>query len=763
VPDDRISVPPPGRPTESSLSRPELYVNRELSWLEFNERVLEEARDPKVRLLERLKFLSIVANNLDEFFMVRVAGLFDQRESRVDDVAADGMSVSDQLSAIAQRTERMFEDMTIAVRDELAPALEREGVVLTHPAKLGEAHREWMRRYFFEQVHPILTPLALDPGHPFPHVSNKSLHLIVMLSGERNEGAPAFAVLQVPRVLPRLVPIPSDEAANTFVWLEDLIAEHAGELFRGFRRLGAWAFRVLRDIDLTIDEEDAEDLLEKIEAEVRLRDRGRVVRMQIEASAPAEAIALLHETLEVDPQFSFRVPSPLAPQDLVGLSLPLAQRRDLRDPPFTPARSPAFAEGVDIFEAISKSDVLLHHPYESFDPVVELVARAAIDPDVLAIKQTLYRTSGDSPVVDALVRAAENGKHVVALVEIKARFDEENNIQWAKKLEAAGVNVVYGLVGLKTHCKVMLIVRRESGRLRRYVHLGTGNYNPSTARLYTDLSLFTARPEFGEDATSLFNLLTSCTAPETWRSLVVAPLGLHERILALIEREIAHAEAGHPARIVAKMNSLVDSDVIRALYRASGAGVQVDLIVRGICCLRPGIKGVSDHITVRRVVDRFLEHIRLFYFEAGGAPEVYASSADWMPRNFQRRIEVLFPIVADELKRRVIDEILELTLADDVKASILGPDGHYARVKPRAGIEPIRSQARFGEIAHATATAALAHEKELRPFIVRPQRQKPTLSLPTSIPAAPPIVPAPPAPVDEAIATRDEAAIEPDA
>lgn len=709
----------------ADLNRPELYLNRELSWLEFNQRVLDEARDPSVRLLERLKFLAITANNLDEFFEVRVAGLVDQRDAAVEDVAADRLTVQDQLTRIAHRTQRMLDEMSTCMRDELLPALEREHVHVLHPAQLDAPRREWLRRYFFEQVHPILTPLALDPGHPFPHVSNRSLHLVVMLSSERAEGEPAFAVVQVPRVLPRVVHLPSEGGTHTFVWLEDVVAEHCGELFRGFRRLGAWSFRVIRDVDVSIDEDDADDLLLTVEAEVRRRDRGRCVRLQIEDGAPNAAIDVLVDSLDVDSHFVFRNSTPLALQDVATLAPSLASRRDLREPPFVPVRSPAFPEGADVFECVSRGDVLLHHPYESFDPVVEFLQRSAHDPDVLAIKQTLYRTSGDSPIVDALIRAAENGKHVVVLVEVKARFDEANNIQWARKLESAGVNVVYGLVGLKTHAKVVLVVRREGAKLRRYVHLGTGNYNPSTARLYTDISFFTARAEFGEDATALFNLLTSCTAPETWRKLVVAPLGLHERILGLIEREIAVAQQGRPSRIFAKMNSLVDADVIHALYRASRAGVTVDLVVRGICCLRPGIPGVSERIRVRRIVDRFLEHARLFYFEADGAREVYASSADWMPRNFVRRIEVLFPIEAEELKQRAIDEILAYSWVDDEKASELLPDGTYVRIRPQEGAESVRSQRRFVERAQSASDAAKQHEREQRPFVVRPARQLP--------------------------------------
>ncbi len=706
------------------LDGADLFINRELSWLEFDQRVLDEAKDPEVPLLERLKFLGITATNLDEFFMVRVAGLLEQRTEGIIDVPPDGLSPTEQISAIAARVRRMYGELEDVILTEIVPQLAAEGVSVVRPANLERAERAKLRTYFFEHVLPILTPLAIDPGHPFPHVPNKSLNLVVMLTGER-VGEPAFAVVQVPRVLPRLVPVNGPGAVASFVLLEDVIAEHVAELFRGFRRLGAWAFRVIRNFDLSIDEEEAEDLLEIIKAEVRRRDRGSVVALRLDARCAPEAEAMLTRALHVDPELVFRARAPLSEHDFAGLGTPLAHNRSLRDKPWSPVRSPATPAWADLFEIISQGDVLLHHPYESFDAVVDFVEQAADDPEVLAIKSTLYRTSGDSPVVKALVRAAESGKQVAALVEIKARFDEENNILWARKLEEAGVNVVYGLVGLKTHCKVMLVVRREGGRLRRYVHVGTGNYNPHTARLYTDLSFFTARPEFGADATALFNLLTSCTAPPEWQRMVVAPLGLQERVLGLIEREAAFARQGKRARIIAKMNSLVDPDVIRALYRASQAGVSIDLVVRGICCLRPGVKGLSENIRARSIVDRFLEHSRIFYFEADGAAEVYCSSADWMPRNFLRRVEVMYPIESALLKQRIVDEILAIHLGDDTKARILTPDGGFVRAPRVEGREPCRSQIRFCELAVEAANEAQARAHEERPFLVRPVRHRP--------------------------------------
>ncbi len=729
-PNSSLSAEAPQGPTPAEVlaskdpTGPALFINRELSWLEFDQRVLDEARNREVPLLERLKFVGIVSSNLDEFFMVRAAGLVEQRSQNILKRPPDGMTPAEQLEEIGPRVARMQREMGALILEDIMPAIEREGVALATPSELEERERERLRTYFFDQVLPILTPIAIDPGHPFPHLPNKSLNVIVMLSGER-EGEPAFAVLQVPSVLPRLVAVNGRGSVATFVLLDDIIAEHAGELFRGFRNLGAWPFRVVRNFDLTIDEEEAEDLLEVIKEEVRRRDRGRVVTLTIDGRCAPEAEAMLRNATEVDDDFVFRSDAPLAIHDLSALGKALPHRDDLRDVEWTPVRSPAFPEGENIFDVMSRRDVLLHHPYESFDSVVEFVERAAADPDVLAIKQTLYRTSGDSPIVKALIRAAENGKQVAALVEIKARFDEENNINWARKLEGSGVHVVYGLVGLKTHCKVILVVRREGGRLKRYVHLGTGNYNPSTARLYTDLSFFTTRPEIGQDATALFNLLTSCTAPRDWHKLVVAPLGLHERVMGLIARETQAAAAGREARIVAKMNSLVHPEVIRALYRASQAGVEIKLIVRGICCLRPGVPGLSENIEVRSVVSRFLEHSRIFHFHAGGKKEVWASSADWMPRNFHKRVEIMFPIDDPDLKKRVIDEVLGLALVDNQKARRILPDGDFEKVMPEPGEQPLGSQVQFMRLARQSASMAAAEAKAERPFLVRPIRNRP--------------------------------------
>ena len=723
----RESVSAPAPPI--LVPGPALFINRELSWLEFNQRVLAEVRNPEVPLLERLKFLTIVAANLDEFFMVRVAGLMGQRVAQVQDHQADGMSAAEQLAAIAVRARRMFDEMSVALREELFPELAAHGVRIITMRELDSASRELIRHHFRTQVLPVLTPLAIDPGHPFPHLRNKSLNLIAMLSGARQKDAPpAFAVVQVPGVLRRLVPVPGVEGRAAFVLLDDIIAANIGELFPGFRCLGAWPFRLVRNFDLSVDDEEAEDLLESVQQEIRRRDRGAAVRLTIDASASPEAIEMLRESLHLSQEFVYPFDGPLNLVDLAALAQPLEKEPGLRDEAFRPQTLPPFRDEDNLFEIIARGDVLLHHPYESFDPVVQFIELAAHDPHVLAIKQTLYRTSGDSPIVKSLVRAAENGKQVTALVEIKARFDEENNILWARKLEESGVHVVYGLVGLKTHAKAALVVRREGDQLKRYVHLGTGNYNPSTARLYTDVSLFTARAEFGEDATSLFNLLTSCTAPPTWRKLTVAPLGLHERILGLVEREAANARAGRPARIIAKMNSLVDPDVILALYRASIAGVEIDLIIRGICCLRPGLPGISENIRVTSIIDRFLEHTRICLFEAGGARELYATSADWMPRNFQRRVEVLFPIEDEAIKTRLVRELLGIQLQDNVKAWLLQADGSYVRKVPGPEEDLLRSQRRF--LAMVRELADKADQKALRdrPFVVRPVRNLPTKS-----------------------------------
>jgi polyphosphate kinase len=681
-----------------------LFLNRELSWLEFNARVLEEAQDPRVPVAERLKFLGIVGSNLDEFFMVRVAGLKQQLSGNVLQTPPDGMTAAAQLAAIAKRAQEIVAEQYRVWRTEVAPVLLTRGINLVDPANLVEAEKKSLLAYFTEGIWPVLTPLAVDPGHPFPVLRNRSLNLAIWLQSQ-TEQLPRpdtiSAVVQVPSVLPRLVPLSEPGDSFRFALLEDVIALHVGDLFPGFRVVGCGAFRVTRNFDLSIDEDDADDLLKTIQKELRRRERGNAVRLEVSEDAPRELIGFLRTSLKLEPEDVYVVNGPLQLADLT----PLCERDELaglRDEPFSPQPAPPLGDAEDMFKVIAERDVLLHHPYDSYQDVVEFISESAADPHVLAIKQTLYRTSTDSPIVRALIRAAENGKQVTAVVELKARFDEAPNIAWARVLEESGVNVVYGLMGLKTHCKVALVVRREGGGIARYAHLSTGNYNPSTARFYSDISYFTARAAIADDVGALFNLLTGYSTPPSWKRFAVAPVGLHDRILQLITQESALGVRG---RIIAKMNSLVDPDVIAALYRASQAGVSIDLIVRGICCLRPGVPGVSDNIRVTSVVDRFLEHARIFYFGADGKREVYLSSADWMPRNFVRRVEVMFPIEDPALKTRVVDEILAVELMDNLKARRLLPDGRYVRLAPDGtkNAPPLRSQYRFMEEARTRA------------------------------------------------------------
>ena len=724
---------------QAEFADPALYINRELSWLEFNQRVLDEACDPSVPLLERLKFLCISASNLDEFFMVRVAGLKQQLSSGVAEAGPDGLLPAELLARVSVRAQRMVAEQYRLWLKELQPRLVQAGVSFLRVAELNTEQARFIYAYFNAQVFPALTPLAVDPGHPFPHVRNKTLNLAILLQraqAPRGQEA-SFAVMQVPSVLGRLVQVPTPGAQRVYVYLEDVIAQHVADLFPGTRVLGCYPFRVTRNFDMAFDEEESIDLLQTIQKEVRRRDRGAAVRLECSADMDPTVRRFLGRALKLDAQdiYSISVPGsgaapaggasgagaatgagalagPLNLSDLTEVyarpPASMASARDLYDEPFMPKVQSRLADANTMFEAIAQGDVLLHQPYESFESVVDFIEEAAEDPHVLAIKGTLYRTSGNSPIVAALARAAELGKQVTALVELKARFDEENNIVWARHLEEAGVHVVYGLIGLKTHCKVALVVRREGGGIRRYVHLSTGNYNSNTARLYTDLSFFTCREEFGVDASALFNLLTGYSQPPKWHRLFVAPLGLRERILDLIEAEAQNARMGRPARIVAKMNALSERDVIRALYRASQAGVQIDLIVRGVCGLRPGVPGVSDNIRVLSIIDRFLEHSRLFYFEADGKQEILVSSADWMNRNFQRRVELMFPVEDPALRARITGEILGTQLADNVRARELRRDGTYERIAPAPGETPLRSQHRFVELARAQAEIPIA-------------------------------------------------------
>ncbi|WP_437945181.1 polyphosphate kinase 1 [Sorangium sp. So ce296] len=678
---------------------PNHYLNRELSWLEFNARVLAEARSHEVPLFERLKFLSIFFSNLDEFFMVRVAGLQAQTQRTIAEVPPDGLTPHEQLVAIGARVHALVDDAYQLWNSDLIPSLQRAGIVIVKPDELGPTELSALDDRFRTDIFPILTPIAIDPGHPFPHLRNKMINLGIMFSREHEAQEPGFAVIQVPPMLSRLMKVRVEGTTRAFVLLEDVIARHVKDFFPSGRLRGTYPFRVTRNWDLEIDEEEGEDLLETIQAELRRRDRGNAVRLEIGIGEGAgTSVQRLCRALKVDASLAvYRVPGPLHIADLMGIVAD-DERREYRDEPFSPQVPPLFRDVEDIFAVIREQDVLLHHPYESFDPIAEFVSRAADDPNVLAIKQTLYRTGGDSPILKALARAAESGKQVTAIVELKARFDEASNIQWARTLEQSGVQVIYGLLGLKTHAKALLVVRREKDKLRRYVHLSTGNYNPQTARLYTDIGLFTANREIGEDMTSLFNLLTGYSAPPKWNRLIVAPLGLHEAVLGLIAREAAHARAGRRAEIVAQMNALVDVDVIDALYAASQAGVDIKLAVRGICCLRPGIPGLSERIQVRAIVDRFLEHKRLFRFANGGNEEVYMSSADWMPRNFHRRVELMVPIIEPAIRSRV-DDMLNTVTSDTAKTWELASDGSYHKLQLPGGAPPLRSQQRFIELA----------------------------------------------------------------
>jgi polyphosphate kinase len=703
---------PPAQDSSPDLRAGSLYLNRELSWLEFNARVLAEAESETVPLLERLKYHTIVSSNLDEFFMVRVAGLKQQLTGEVGEFAPDGMSVAEQLSAIATRVHLLVERQTASLVSNLLPKLAKEGIVLVKPENLPPESQAVLDQRFHSEIFPILTPIAIDPGHPFPHLRNKSLNLGVMFQREAAVEV-AFGVVQVPMMLARLLEVSGIRnedgslAKHAFVLLEDLIARHVGTIFPAVRLRGVYVFRVTRNFDLEIDEEEGEDLLQTIQQELRRRERGNAVRLEVAGEPTPASLAKLVKALKLDPDRDvYRTTGMLNVSDLMQL-VSRDERRDLRDEPFTSLAVPPLRDSDDIFATIREGDVLLHQPYESFDGVVDLIARAAEDPEVLAIKQTLYRAGGDSPIVKALARAAEAGKQVTAIVELKARFDEESNIQWARTLEQSGVHVVYGLLGLKTHAKCLLIVRREKGHLRRYIHLSTGNYNPSTARTYTDVSLITCRPNLCEDASSLFNLLTGYSAPPKWNSFIVSPLGLHEAVLGLIEREAEHARAGRPARITAKMNALVDADVIEALYRASQAGVAITLLIRGICCLRPGLPHVSEHIEVRAIVDRFLEHGRVVHFANGGKDDVYISSADWMPRNFHRRVEVMVPVEDTSLRTRLI-EILAVSVNDNLKSWRLLSDGSYVRVQAKSAASVIRSQARFIEMTRDKVKGAEA-------------------------------------------------------
>jgi polyphosphate kinase len=666
------------------------YFNRELSWLAFNRRVLGQAQSDRHPLLERVRFLAIVSSNLDEFFEIRVAGLMQQVDSGLMEFGSDGLTPVEQLRRIHSVVASLVEDQYHCWHHQLVPALAREGILFRPPHDLTKSELNWVRTYFKDQVYPVLTPLALDQSHPFPQLGNKTLNVVVSLESpdaEHESGkARHVAILPVPRILPRLVTIaPTRPGPQRTIFLSDIIKLCAGELFPGYELKSAHAFRVTRNSDLYIDEEEAENLLKRIEEELRNLRRGAAVRLEIEKGLDEDIFNTVCQHLSLSHDYVYQLNGPI---NLLRLqSLADIDRPDLKYPPFTPVNVSPLKDPSRIFEVMREQDVMLHHPYDAFTPVVDFVEQAARDPQVIAIKQTLYRTSGDSPIVRALIEASRNDKQVTALVELKARFDEANNIQWAKQLEEAGVHVVYGLVGHKTHCKLCLVVRSEGRSMKNYAHLGTGNYNPRTAKLYTDLSYFTSRKDITSDVAQLFNTLTGFGRTQRFRNIVVAPFNLHRRIGELIDREAANARAGKAARILCKMNALVDKATIDALYKASQAGVTIDLIVRGVCCLVPGVKGLSENITVRSVVGRFLEHARCFYFEnAGGEPLILAGSADWMPRNFFRRVEVLFPIRDAVLRHWITSELFPIELKDNDNAHVLDSSGAY-RPAPRGADE----------------------------------------------------------------------------
>lgn len=687
----------------TELSDPTLYINRELSWLEFNRRCLLESLRPDLPLLERLRFLTIFSNNLDEFFMVRVSGLKDQVSAGIADSVPDGLSSQKQLELIRERVLPMVQQQRSALHDDILPKLGEHGIHILSVDQLEAHDREVLRRFFENEMFPILTPLAVDPGRPFPHISNLSLNLAVAIKDKH--GRERFARVKVPPIFSRTLSLTQiyqqydgaarSDHAHTYIWLEDLISAHLDMLFPGMTVTSASAFRVTRNNDIEIAEEEASDLLESVEDIVRQRRFGPVVRLEVVDDMPEPIRTLLMENLEVTSDDIYVMPAPLGVKDisdLCNLDIPA-----LRFPPYMPQRPPELPQGVDIFAAIRQGDILLHHPYDSFQPTVEFFQQAAEDPNVLAIKTTLYRVGSKSPIVNALLQAQENLKQVAALVELKARFDEENNISWARALESAGVHVVYGLVGLKTHAKVSLVVRREADGVRRYVHLATGNYNATTARIYTDLALFTCDPDLGADASQLFNRLTGFAEKMRYRKLLVAPEFLRSSIAQKIHREIDHARAGREARLILKMNALVDPKCITLLYEASQAGVQIDLIVRGICCLRPGVPGVSDNIRVRCILGRYLEHARVFYFHNGGDAEIYLGSADLMQRNLNRRVEVVFPVESVHLRRRIMEEVIGIEMLDNVKSRRLLSDGSYERIEPEDEQEIIDAQRYFME------------------------------------------------------------------
>jgi len=707
--------------------QPKHFINRELSWLEFNARVLQEAQDPSNALLERVKFLSIFSSNLDEFFMVRVAGLREQAFGGVaaQDVTADGLRSLAQLLKISQRTRQLIQEQYACYNGAILPALAAEEIHILSSQDLDKPQQKRVDAFFRQRAFPILTPMAIDPSHPSPRFHNRGLYLGAMLQRRSGLGpSDLFAVVQLPQVLPRFVALGSP-GESIYILLEDILTSKLPELFGGYEIVHHASFRVTRDMDVDLLEQEADDMLQAIEQRLRKRQHLEAVRLEVDAPMNRDLLGMiveqesLHAKLDVEGEkYSeiYRMDGLLDMTCLMELTK-FSNKEHLSCKPFVPRQPRGLRPNDDLFAQIADQDILLHHPFDAFDPVVHFIETAAVDEKVLAIKQTLYRTSGDSPIVRALMQAAENGKHVTALVELKARFDEANNIVWARQMELAGVHVVYGFMNMKTHCKLAMVVRQEGKKVRRYVHLGTGNYNPSTAKLYTDLGLFTAKKFFADDATALFNFLTGYSQGHPWTKLVVAPQNLRQRTIDLIRAQAARARAGRKSRIFAKLNSLVDQETIEALYVASQAGVPIQLVVRGICCLRPGLPNLSENIQVRSIVDRFLEHSRIFLFGEGAKQQVFLSSADWMPRNFERRVEVMFPIEDPAIKQRIVEEIVPIYLKDNFRARLLQPDGTYLRAQAGKDEPKHRSQQELLDAASMRETEPpflLAEEKQDR-------------------------------------------------
>ena len=723
------------------------YFDRDLSWLEFNERVLFEAETAETPLLEKLKFLAIFSGNLDEFFMGRVAGLKKMVEEDFQTAEpSDELSDKETLAAIRERVIGLVARKYLCLQNIVLPGLRDHNVEIIGMNALDAKQREMMAGYFSREVFPVLTPMAVDPAHPFPFLTNLALYLLVQFKPVNTDAVsdiPAIGLVEIPSVLPRLIPIQpatsltvgAEGGKRQYVLLEDLVAESLSSLFMGFEISASCTMRVTRNLDYTLLENEVVDLLKSVQREVTSREHQEAVRVDLSGEVPDNVMRLLMRELRIEGADVYQKPAPLMLQGLMGLyNLPLPL---LKDPPFNPRLPKQMESRDDIFSLIAEEDLLLHHPFDSFYPTIEFLHQAAHDPNVLAIKQTLYRTSGDSPIIDALIRAAENGKQVTAVVELKARFDEKNNITWARRLERAGVNVVFGFVGLKTHCKLILVVRRESGRLIRYVNVATGNYNSNTAKLYTDISYFTANEAVGEDVSTVFNLLTGFNIltgesklrrrmimPE-FKKIALAPINLRTRIIDLIQREMNEAKKGAKAQIIAKMNALVDKEIIDKLYEASQAGVEIKLIVRGICCLRPGVPELSERIHVVSIVDRFLEHSRIYYFHGGGAREVYLASADWMRRNMDRRIEVMFPVEDPDYREAIINNLLALYLADNVKAWILKADGSYVKLSPAPGEAPLRSQTSFIEMARLQGIKSIPYDEAIRHDSIKEKGHRP--------------------------------------